>query len=263
MAPQTVRRGTFIIAHTALANHSVRAAMPTYTVPKGFGGRVYKIQFMTYGGVVDTTVKSGGLIECENGSIDWKPFRFYSPAQELLTTTGGEISPYNIDCSLPLPETSVVTVYYTARNAATDIAYVTFYVDYSGSQQGGAGQTWMDNAVGAAITVITKVSPHVTFTAIAATKGGKLKKIFCDVMGTPETAVMEGGRVDVYASVPWGLPISFATASMFGKTTMAGVHEVVGIEADVDLPDNAIVYADYTPNDNQSQFLEMSIMWTK
>lgn len=254
------RKVTFETHHTALADHTTRAAMTAITVPKGYGGRIYKIEVMNYG-TNTTDDPSGGLIEVENGSVDWKPFKFYMDSHELLTTTGADIQPTEIECDLPLPDSSVITIYYTARNAETDAIVVILYVEIGKACM---KQTYMDTAVGAAVTAaFTNTSKHVTFTAIPATKGGKLKQIRCVVLGSPETLVAEGGMVAAWASPAWGEPIKFSTGTIIGTTTMAGVHRNRIIETDADLPDGAIVYADFYSIDNQSQFLQMGIMWTK
>lgn len=254
---------TFESHHTALADHTTRAAIGTaITVPKGYGGRITKITVMHWQGATATDDPSGGLIECENGSVDWKPFKFYTPSHELLTTTGTTIKPYELECDLPCPENSIITTYYTARNASTDAVQIIFKIEIGVSCK---NQTFIDSASGSAVTgAFTLTSKHVTFTAIPATKGGKLKKIFAVILGSPETAVAEGGRLDVYASPVWGQPIMMVTGSIFGTTTMAGVHGVDEMDGgDADLPDNAIVYADFYTIDDQSQFAQMSIMWTK
>lgn len=257
-----MRKGSFVLRSAAVADHSTRAAVGTaYTVPAGYGGHIYKVEAIAYTEAQDTAVPNGGLIELENGSVDWKPFKFYLNSQQLLTTTGAEYRKVHIDCDLPLPENSVVTAYYTALNAATDVVMIQCYYEVG---RGVTAQTFMDIANSSALTnAYTTSAKACTFTAVPSTKGGKLKKVFTLWRGTPETALSEGGLAEFYSNAWTGPYIQVISSSMTGKTTMSGEHLWEGNECDVDLGDNAIMYVDATPVDNQSTVLYAGIMWTR
>jgi len=252
------KEASCVITHTALADHSSRAEIASgYEVPAGKGGEVDYIEIGVYT-VATTGVVQGGLFEFENGSVDWKPLEFYSPMEKVLTTTGHEQKPLRIPVKKPLPENSVIHVYFTANAAAgTTWAYARIHWIIGGS---GGVQTYADSQKGAASAVVTEVKAHVTHT-IPAAKGGRAVAYYCVMHDTPETIVAAGGRIALRCSSADWNPTEFFILSSTGITTIAAYQMPVVIPLDHDLPARSKVYADLLAHDNNSQYMMASLVW--
>jgi len=235
-----------------------RATTGTISIPSGKGGTLVAVEAQVFG-TLETVVNTGGLVELENDAVDWKPFEFYTDKKTCVTLGAVPLTPTRIPCHKNLPANSTVTVYYTPQDDQSQKLSVTIHW-IEGAFSG--RQTYMKSGIGSAITQITTASAHVSI-SIPAEKGGRVKAIQAQVWGTLETVVNSGGLVALKnesAAVSWE-PTEFYT---FGDTavTSGGVELLPQlIPVDLDLPGNSTVKADYTPQDNQSQKLSLSIIW--
>ena len=117
------------------------------------------------------------------------------------------------------------------------------------------------SAEGAALTQVTEAAQHVTI-AIPAGKGGTLKAVAFQVNPTLDTVVDSGGLVRLYnTSADWD-PFYFLTANHSVVTEGGeGCAQPVMYAVEKELPGNSTVYANFTPYDNQSQYLEVTLIW--
>ncbi len=242
----------------AAVTSTARASTGTIAIPSGKGGTLVAVEVQVFP-TLETVVNGGGLVELENDALDWKPFEFYTQKQTCVTSGAVPLKPLRIKCKKKLPANSTVTVYYTPQDNQSQILTVTLHWiegDFSGKQ------TYMKAGIGSAITQVTIAADHVSI-AIPAEKGGTLLAVMAQVWGTLETVVNAGGLVALKnesAKVGWE-PSQFYT---IGETcvTCGGVEtEPQLIPKDLDLPGNSTVKADYTPQDNQSQKLSLTLIW--
>jgi len=259
MSKQVARMASTVIMHAALADHSTRAAVVSAGTKIPVGGVIDYLEFQVNCGVVDTDVPTGGLVELENDSIDWKPFEFYTQKGELLTTTGFVQKVLRVPVRKTLPSGSTIFVYYTAHNAATDALMVTVHWIVGGStgvetySKSGADTAFAATAFAWNTKVITL--------AIPATKGGRAVLFMCQTLDSPETAVTSGYVVALRNdSADWE-PTQGVTEGITGKTTAAGCQMPWSIILDHPLPSNSDVYVDVLAVDNQSQGLLCNLLW--
>lgn len=213
---------------------------------------------------LETIVNSGGLIELENGSVDIVPCKFYIGGVTAIAEGAVELRPNKMLVHLPFPKNSTITVYYTPQDDQSQklaiVAHFSTHLAYSPSKH-----TWIDSAIGTAITQVTIDTDHITYDVPAA-KGGILRVIRTIAWGVIETAVNTGGMVkakNIGATPSWE-PQEW---HIIGYTALA-TSGACAIEPHVkpvllDLPPVSKIQIDYTPQDNQSQKLSMTFIWTK
>ena len=235
-----------------------RAATGTLAIPGGKGGTLKEVVVVVYP-TLETIVNAGGLVEIENGSIDWKPFQFYTPYQTCVTAGAAPVIKYNLKVKKKLPAPSTITVYYTPYDNQSQKLTVTFIWE-EGSFSG--PQTYIMSGIGSALTQVTIASDHVSI-AIPQEKGGVIAAIGAIALGTLETIVNSGGLVTVKNKTEDPSPSSWYVG---GATCVAsgGVNvpiEFMQYDGKIRAPDNSTFTFDYTPQDNQSQMLAAFIIW--
>lgn len=244
------------IRSASLADHSTRAAVGTLYVPVGGILDYVEVQCFT---TMATTVRSGGLFEIENDSIDWKPFQFYSQEQVLLGTGGSTTKPMRINCLKSLPSGSTITAFFTANNAATSLVTLTFHWKF-GSETVGK-QTYMKTLRGtAAVGTLNTFRTEGTIT-IPAMKGGNAVLCLAMGYGAIETIVTEGGQIRLTCDSADWVPTLFATSGLTGLTTIAGESRPNGLVLDHPLPAKSVVTVEFAPTDNQSQTISVTLVW--
>lgn len=245
---------------SAALTATTRSAVSEITVPGGKGRifTLHTVKVVNYP-TVETVVNSGGMVELENDSVDWKPFELPTRAISVVTEGGGQIKENVYKCNKPLPAGSKVQCYFNPYdNQSQKFAVTIIYSDKSFSGK----QTYADNDLGTAITQVTKDSAHLTWT-IPAGKQGNLISLLVLCLGTLETVVDQGGLCAFEEKAGIGLnPREFY---------IGGATVVDAGGADVELHEeslkgfaalgNATINLDYTPQDNQSQLLSGSIVW--
>lgn len=247
---------------------TARASPGTITIPAGKGGTLVAIQAISYGTLETGVLGAGGLVELENDSVDWKPCEFYTDMpQELTATSGGFVYQRTTmikGLNKALPENSIVTVYFTPYDdQSQELELVIFWI-----RKGFSGrQTYLKTGKGTAITQVTKQADHVQIT-IPKQKGGRLKAVFA--VGQKIAAVVvgtdpnfAGGTVSLRnesAELNWE-PLEFSTGAPSGLVAGAYVMELERMPMDADLPGNSTVDIDYTPANNASQYLLVTLIW--
>lgn len=253
------------VQSASLADHSVRAEVGTGIKIEGQPNSIYTLTAVEINlkSVEVTTHVEGALIELENDAVDWKPFEVYTNLiDEITSTSGGGASQTSllIRCHKSLPVGSTVHVYQTSLTADTDTCYVILH--WIENQYDGQPQTFIKAGKGSALTQVTVAAAHVSIT-IPANKGGQVKSILLIGVPTIEAGVSSGGKVAVHnQSVrPTIEPLEFVTNAV--ECVVAGMAEikVQEIPVDIQCPANSTFTFDYTPEDNQSQYLAAMIKW--
>lgn len=225
-------------------------------------GTLTAIELQVFG-TEETVVNSGGLVELRNDAIDWEPFEFYTAGLTCVTEGGGQLKPHRIQVHKKFPAGSTVTIYYTPKdNQSQKLAVTLFWetdVPFSPSEE-----TLAKSGVGSALTQTTAAVDHVTID-IPAEKGGKVVAIQIQIHGTLETIVNSGGQVDLKnkSADPSWEPFSFITQHSTVVDAGGAILEPYWQPCDLDLPAKSKVQCAYTPQDNQSQFLSLVVMWTR
>lgn len=248
-------------AVTGALTATTRSAVTQITVPGGKGkvGTIKEIRIVNYP-TVETVVNSGGRIEVENDSVDYKPLELVCRAASVVTEGGAQLKPNIFKVNLPLPAGSKVNFYANPYdNQSQKFAYTIIY----DMNQGFSGpQTYSKSDLGTAITQVTIDSAHLTFD-IPNGKGGTLKQLMVIALGTLETVVDQGGLIDVRSkSIKTLDPME---QYIGGATVVDAGGADVEVES-VDLRgheavEGATIDVDFTPQDNQSQLLAGAIVW--
>lgn len=245
-----------IVTGAAVTSTS-RATTGTITIPGKKGGTLKAVTAMVYG-TLTTVVNIGGKVEIENGSVDWKPFEFYT---HVSTGAGANVSAQmsrlRLAVNKPLPENSIVTVYYTPDNALSQKLAISLEWETGGF----AGpQTYIASGIGTAVTQTTISAAHVTVT-IPAAKGGRAISVMVQHFPTIETVVDSGGVVALRCDSMDPTPYEFHTDSVSTIGTGGAELLLQKEPADFEVLGNSSFYFDFTPQDNQSQKLAGMIVW--
>lgn len=245
---------------SAALTATTRSTASTITVPGGKGKvmTLKEVKVVNYP-TEETIVNSGGLVELENNSVDWKPFEVFTRIVTCVTEGGGQIKENVYKCNKPLPAGSVVSCYFTPFDNQSQKFAVTLKY---GDESYGGKQTFAISDLGTAITQVTKDSAHLTWTIPAGKEGALLAcALLCE--GTLETVVDQGGLCAFEEKSGIGLnPFEFYIGG-------ATVVDAGGADVDIHVESlkgfkalgNATINLDYTPQDNQSQNLAGSIIW--
>jgi len=247
-----------------------RSAASTITIP-GKKGEIYTVvavEALSYGTLETGVVGAGGKVELENDAgVNWKPLEFYTGYPVAITSTSSGA----IDCrskkhkvNLPLPSGSIISCYFTPYDNQSQKFTVTIHYikkAFSGKQ------THMKAGVGAAVAAATKAADHVSIT-IPSEQGGQLYAIDAIPVGIFEIAGTApygtpGGKVEGHnpsALEAWE-PTEVYTDVMCAL--VAGAAKIDGIlnPVDLDLPAGSVVTFDYTPNDDLTQYLVVTLLY--
>lgn len=239
-----------------------RATTGTIKNETGHNAVITAIEALAYP-TLETIVNSGGLVEFENSSVDIVPCKFYIGGITCVTAGAAKLKPELIPCHLPFPKNSTITVYYTPQdNQSQKLAIVVhFSTDISYNP---AKHTYIDSAIGSAVTSATEAVDHVTYDVPAA-KGGVLRIIRTIVWGTLETVVNSGGKVaakNIGAKPSWE-PQEWHVVGVTCVTCGGAVLEPHIKPVLLDLPEVSKIQVNYTPQDDQSQKLSMTFIWTR
>ena len=116
--------------------------------------------------------------------------------------------------------------------------------------------------IGTALTQVTEAKQHVSI-SIPAGKGGVLRAVELQVWGTLETIVNGGGKVVLTnTSADWA-PFELISPTQTSVTLGGLAGHPARFPCTKELPGNSTAYADYTPYDNQSQKLSVTLIWEK
>lgn len=246
----------------ASVTSTTKAEAGTLSIPSGKGGVLISVEAVIFP-VAETVVNSGGLVTLTNGSLDWVPFEFLTKTVSSKTLGGANLSKTQIMCRKVLPADSIITASYTPFDDQAQVLALTFTWDDKLSVSG--KQTFSLGSLGTAITQATIKKDHNTI-KIPVGKEGKIDRMQTLVLGSLETVLSSGGKVDLFnnASDPSILPLSFYV----GGATLVGTggfeqQPTMEEGLDLDAKGNSTFTADYTPQDDQSQLLAIVLFWEK
>lgn len=114
--------------------------------------------------------------------------------------------------------------------------------------------------ISAALTQVTAALSAVTI-SIPANKGGSLIAIEVYSEGTLETVVNGGGLVAFHNSAEHWEPLEFFLGPETCVSAGAIGNQPMRLLVNKPLPGNSSVTVDYTPQDNQSQKLTVTLIW--
>lgn len=270
--PSKTFRGAAVTSTTrAQVTAQVTADFPNNVVniPSGQGGTLVAIEVLSAGTLETGVFGAGGKIELENDARpDWSPVKLYTNfPQELTATSGGFVyqKPEFIPMNLPLPAGSNIKFYFTPyddQSQQLEITLIWTIGTFNGKIR------HYDTAIGTAVTATTIASNNATIT-IPANLGGQLLyfraaaiKAAAVVVGTDPN--FAGGTVAARndsAGNNWltefstGMPSGLvAGAYLVEQITFTPPHAL-------NLPGNSVARFDYTPYNDASQQLIITIAW--
>lgn len=123
-------------------------------------------------------------------------------------------------------------------------------------------RTVSKTGLGTAITQTTIAASNVSI-SIPAEKGGTLIAVEAESFGILETVVNTGGLVALHNSAEHWEPFEFWTGSQTTVTAGGLVATPTRILCHMALPSNSTVTVDFTPQDNQSQQLAVTLYWIR
>lgn len=239
-----------------------RATTGTITIEGGKGGVLTAVEFQVFG-VQTTVVDLGGKVELENGSIDWKPFEFYTNMLSAVDAGGAEGKVLRIPVHKKLPANSTVTVYYTPHNAASQKLAVCLHwethLHFNPNEE-----TFAQSHLGTAANCSGGVDPHNTIT-IAAEKGGTCRAVIVGVCGAVTTVKDTGGKVELKnpSADPSWEPFHIITHT-YTCITEGGVEkEQQIVPCELDLPSMSVVTSKYTAQHTVNSNLSLVLLWTR
>lgn len=254
-----VRRKTGI---TAALTATTRSAVIEIKIPGG-KGQVFtleQVEILNFP-TVETVVNSGGLIEFENDSVDWKPFHLPTRSMSVITEGGAQLRPNIFKVNKPLPGGSIVQIYANPYDDQSQKFAYTIVWNENKLWSGGP-QTYSLKDLGTAVTQVTIDAAHLTWT-IPAGKAGMLKSLMVLALGTLETVVNQGALCSFEEKEgidlrPYDFYLGGGTAVDAGGAEVE-VREVTleGYEA----KNQAVINLDVTFQDNQSQRLAGCLAW--
>jgi hypothetical protein len=247
-----------------------RSAASTITIP-GKKGEIYTVvavEAQSYGTLETAKVGAGGKVELENDAgVNWKPLEFYTGYPTAVTSTSSgavENKGKKHIVNLPLPSGSIISCYFTPYDDQSQKFTVTVHYikkAFSGKQ------THMKAGAGTAVTAATISADNLTIT-IPSEQGGHLYAIDAMPVGIFEVAGSApygtpGGKVAGHnpsALEAWE-PTEFYTDAI--EALVAGAARMDGKlnPVDLDLPAGSVVTFDYTPMDDLTQYLVVTLLY--
>ena len=240
-----------------------RAETGTIAIPSGLDGRLKQIR-ATCIGTVETVVNGGGLVEIENDAVKGMECSFVLGGQTAVTE-GGDCpnEPQVLDVDFPLVGGSTFTIYYTPYDDQAQVLEIELVYEKDGKPDPKRPNHIKANMVlkANAITQITVDEEHNEI-AIPKGHGGVLLRTEIIVFPTLETVVTAGGKVVLRNTVEAWKPFE----QFVGGLTALGASGGGQLKPNTrlvnkSLSGNSKVYLDYTPLDNQSQSLGLTLFW--
>ncbi len=233
-------------------------------VPEGLDGRVRKIRATAFG-TLETVVVGGGKVEIENDAIGGMVCKFAIGGGLAVTEGGGHENPaHKIPCDYPLIGGSTFVIYYTPYDDQDQ----TLQIELEYERDGEPDETrpnYIDCDVclkASAISQVTVKEDHNQI-KIPKLRGGILLGLEIICFPTGETVVNAGGKAIIENTVKSWKPFEF----IVGGLTVVGASGGGQIKPqrrgnlNKELPGNSRVDLDYTPYDNQSQSLALTLLW--
>jgi hypothetical protein len=239
-----------------------RASAGTIKVPKGHNGRLKEVRITSFG-TLETVVCAGGLVEIENDAIKIQ-FSAVIGGKTAVTEGGGdENRPEIFKVDMPQKQNSTYTVYFTPYDDQGQGLQVELtWVVGASTDPTRANYVMADMVLKAsAITQITVAEEHNTI-SVPEGKGGRLLEVQVICFPTLETVVLAGGKVVLDSEADNWKPFEMIIggAGAVGASGGADIHAHKRA-VNKELSGNSDVTSDFTPYDNQSQSLGLTLLW--
>jgi len=257
---ETYSKTLWILKASAVTSIS-RAQAGTIGVPGGHNGRLKQIRASCFG-TLETVVNAGGLVEIENDAIKIDCSFVIGGMTAVGASGAGEIKGEVLDVDFPQKENSTYTIYYTPYDDQSQTLEIELIWEVGALPDLSRPNFVKANMVlkASAITQVTVATKHNTL-AIPSGKGGTLLGVGIVVFPTIETVVDAGGKVELWNDSddwkPFEIIVGGATA-----VTEGGAQVLMQKRpCKKYMSGNQNVYSDYTPYDNQSQSLGLTLFW--
>jgi len=240
-----------------------RATAGTIDVPAGLDGRLKQILATAFG-VMTTVVNAGGLVEIENDSIKGMECSFVVGGGTAVTEGGAnQNEPQVLEVDYPLVGGSTFTIYYTPYNIQSQGLCIELEYEKDGKPDPSrANHVKADMVLKAsAISQITVDEDHNTI-EIPKGHGGVLQAVEIVVFPTLETVVNAGGKVILSNTVEAWKPFEMVVGGGIALGASGG-YQIKPNKRVCNKPmsGNSTVNSDYTPRDDQSQSLGLTLFW--
>lgn len=246
----------------AAVTSTSRAKTGTITIEGKKGGVLTAILLQVFG-VITTVVDLGGKVELEIDGLDWKPFEFYTNSLSCVTTGAAEGKILRIPVHKQLPSNSVVHVWYTPHNAASQKLAVTLVWE-TALKFNPKAETFAISDLGTAADCSAGVDPHNTIT-MPALKGGICRALIIGVQGAVTTIKDLGGLVELKnpsANPSWE-PYHVVTHT-YTCLTSGGVGKLQQfVPCLLDLPALSVVTSKFTAQHTVNSNLSLVLMYTR
>lgn len=239
-----------------------KAQSGTIVIGAGKSGRLRRI-LLTALGTSETVVCAGGLVEITNDSISNMLFKAVVGGVTAVTEGGGmqnEPQVYLVD--YPIVE-STFTINYTPYDDQDQTLEVELEWEKDGKPDISRPNHVDAELVlkASAITQVTVDEAHNSI-KIPLGRGGTL--LSCEIMVFPtlETVVNAGGKVVLKSTVDSYKPCEFIVGG-FTSVGASGGGQIKPNQREIMKPlsGNTTITTDYTPYDNQSQSLGLTLLW--
>ena len=248
---------------SAVVSSISRAETGTIKVPEGLDGRIKEIR-ATCVGTTETVVNGGGLVEITNDAVKGMECSFVLGGQTSVTEGGhSESGEQLLKVDYPLVGGSTFTIYYTPYDDQSQVLEVELTYEKNGKPDPKRpNHVKADMVLKAdAISQITVDEDHNDID-IPKNHGGILQKVEVIVFPTLETVVTAGGKLVLENSVDAWKPFEMFVGGLTSLGASGGglIKPNTRITNKI-LSGNSKVTTNYTPIDNQSQSLGLTLFW--
>ena len=251
------------VLFSAVVSALARAKTGTIKVPAGLDGRLKEIR-ATCVGTIETVVNGGGLVEIENDSVKGMECSFVLGGQTAVTEGGySDRGEQLLKVDYPLVGGSTFTIYYTPYDDQDQVLEIELTYEKNGKPDPKRPNHVKADMVlkASAISQITVDEAHNTID-IPKDHGGILQATEVVVFPTLETVVTAGGKVVIHNTVDAWKPFEQFCGGLTALGASGGgqIRPNRRITNKI-LSGNSTVTLDYTPLDNQSQSLGLTLFW--
>jgi len=251
------------VLFSAVVSSISRAKTGDIKVPEGLDGRVRQIR-ATAVGTIETVVNSGGLVEIENDSIKGMECSFVLGGLTAVTEGGyAERGEQVLDVDFSLVGGSTFSIYYTPYDDQAQALEIELVYEKDGKTDPKRPNHVKADMVlkASAISQITVDEDHNTID-IPKGHGGVLQKVEVIVFPTLETVVTAGGKLVLESTVDAWKPFEMFVGGLTALGASGGglIKPNTRITNKI-LSGNSKITSDYTPIDNQSQSLGLTLFW--
>jgi len=236
----------------------------TIDVPEGLDGRIRKIRAKVFG-TLETVVVAGGLVKIQNESIGGMVCSFIVGGGVAVTEGGGhENEDHEIPCDFPLVGGTSYIILYTPYDDQDQTLQIELEYEKDGEPDESRPNYIKAEMVlkASAISQVTIDEDHIQM-AIPKKKGGILLALELTNFPTGETVVNSGGKVVLENTVESWKPFEIIVGGFTVLGASGGGQVKPQKRGNINklLPGNSRVDLDYTPYDNQSQSLGLTMFW--